>query len=329
MALTDNLVSYWKLDESSGNATDIVGSNTLTNNNTATYSAGKINNGVNLASASSQSLSASDSASLSLTGDFTFSFWVKLASNPSSGQEFNLITKYLPTGNQRSYQVLYSEDSGNYNISLNINADGASASTNVSWLSVNLGTGTWKHIVIKYTASTHTSEAYVNGSSLGTKDSVRTSIFDSTAPFVLGSTNAGGSYLNGSLDEMGIWSRPLTSDEVTELYNSDNGIQYPFSLDVSAPTLSITVTLNAPTLVLENPLSVSAPTLGITATLNAPTLNFIDPISVAPPTLEMTLTMLSPSKIKVGLWATENKNTSTWTEDTKNTSVWIEIDKSN
>ena len=61
MALTDNLVSYWKLDESSGNAADSVGSNTLTNTGTATYAAGKINNGV-VVNGSSQRL---DSAAFS------------------------------------------------------------------------------------------------------------------------------------------------------------------------------------------------------------------------------------------------------------------------
>jgi hypothetical protein len=43
MALTDNLVAYYKLDESSGNAADIVNSITLTNTST-TYGTGKINN---------------------------------------------------------------------------------------------------------------------------------------------------------------------------------------------------------------------------------------------------------------------------------------------
>ena len=38
-ALTDNLVSYWKFDESSGNTTDSVGSNNLTNNNSVGFSA--------------------------------------------------------------------------------------------------------------------------------------------------------------------------------------------------------------------------------------------------------------------------------------------------
>src|SRR3990167_551156 len=44
MALDTNLVAYWKMDESSGDATDSVASHTLTNTN-VTYGTGKINNG--------------------------------------------------------------------------------------------------------------------------------------------------------------------------------------------------------------------------------------------------------------------------------------------
>ena len=45
MAISDNLISYYKFDESSGNASDSVGSNTGTNTG-LTYSAGIINNGI-------------------------------------------------------------------------------------------------------------------------------------------------------------------------------------------------------------------------------------------------------------------------------------------
>ena len=44
MALQDNLLSYWKLDEYTGNASDIAGGKTLTNTS-GTYGSGKINNG--------------------------------------------------------------------------------------------------------------------------------------------------------------------------------------------------------------------------------------------------------------------------------------------
>jgi hypothetical protein len=98
-------------------------------------------------------------------------------------------------------------------------------------------------------------------------------------------------------------------------------------ISVAPPTLSITATLNAPTLTLENPLSVNAPTLSITATLNTPTLTYIDPLTIAPPTLDFTLTMNAPSKIKVGIWETKSKPTSTFTSKSKPTSIWTEQNK--
>ena len=35
------------------------------------------------------------------------------------------------------------------------------------------------------------------------------------------------SYFNGSIDAFNIWQKALTQTEVTELYNSGNGKQYP------------------------------------------------------------------------------------------------------
>jgi hypothetical protein len=43
MALTDNLLAYYKLDESSGNAFDSFAGKTLTNNNTVGFAAALIN----------------------------------------------------------------------------------------------------------------------------------------------------------------------------------------------------------------------------------------------------------------------------------------------
>ena len=46
--------------------------------------------------------------------------------------------------------------------------------------------------------------------------------------FNLGRRPLGNSYYyNGILDEIGVWDRELTSTEVTELYNSGSGKQYP------------------------------------------------------------------------------------------------------
>ena len=107
MALIDNQVSYWKLDESSGNASDSEGSNTLTNSN-VTYQAGKINNGALWNSATDVLQIADGSQSgLDITGDISFSFWVKLTSQPGSGTFQMFIWKYLASGSQRAYQLYY------------------------------------------------------------------------------------------------------------------------------------------------------------------------------------------------------------------------------
>ena len=71
MALTDSLISYWKLDEASGNATDSHGTNTLTDTNTVTSVAGKINTARYFTNANTEFFTLADNASLS-TGDIDF-----------------------------------------------------------------------------------------------------------------------------------------------------------------------------------------------------------------------------------------------------------------
>jgi len=45
--------------------------------------------------------------------------------------------------------------------------------------------------------------------------------------FNIGARNSATQYTNGIIDEVGIWDRVLTSTEITELYNSGVGKQYP------------------------------------------------------------------------------------------------------
>src|SRR3990167_8467417 len=76
MALIDNLIAYWKLEDlvdSTGTITD------LTNNAAVTFTSGKILNAATFASASSQYLSHASTANLQ-TGDiaWTINYWVKL-----------------------------------------------------------------------------------------------------------------------------------------------------------------------------------------------------------------------------------------------------------
>lgn len=234
MALTDSLVSYWKLDESSGNASDSVGSNTLTNNGTIPFVTGKINNGADLENTTPNDYFTSNGASLGITGNISISMWVNFETAPvNNGNPICLVERFSsPTS--KGYQFLYKkedpgaafrlqaeyvDDSGNQTRAMSGNA------------AFDLGTGSWKHLVFTVTVATQVIKAYVNGTeyTLSNEITASSSIGVSTNDFTLGrSTHFADWYFDGILDEVGIWNRVLTSTEVTELYNGGAGLQYPF-----------------------------------------------------------------------------------------------------
>jgi hypothetical protein len=47
-------------------------------------------------------------------------------------------------------------------------------------------------------------------------------IFDGTTAFLIGS-RSGATYMNGRIDEVGVWKKLLSASELTELYNSGAG----------------------------------------------------------------------------------------------------------
>jgi len=50
------------------------------------------------------------------------------------------------------------------------------------------------------------------------------------------------SYWSGLIDEIGIWSRVLTADEITALYNEGTGITYPFGTEEEETATTTTST---------------------------------------------------------------------------------------
>jgi hypothetical protein len=230
MALTDNLVSYWKLDESSGDAADSVGDNDLTNNGTVTYSSGVINNGAALASSSSQNLIVSDPL-IAVNSDVSYSFWVKHTTVPGNGEIQQWMIHEI-NGDNDIYQSLMLQKTVGGIQQIQIYIDGTSAIED--YYNSSIATDTWYHIVLTIDyASGYV--LYINGSSVKTGSAPAYGSGDTlTSRFSLGvcwflDGNNYGRYFNGMMDEVGIWSRVLTSDEVVELYNSGDGLAYPFA----------------------------------------------------------------------------------------------------
>lgn len=212
-SLLTGLVSYYKLDESSGNAADSVGSYTLTNNS-VTYAAAKINNGA-VFNGSSSKFDASSGA-LPASGDFSISFWYY--GNSASGLIFG---DWI--GAKRNIFIYATSNS----IALYRGGGDATQSASPT-TSTTISNNTWTHVV--FTQSGTTGTVYINGTSNATSNLTYTggASTGNTVNFGYYNNGSPSAYINATLDEIGTWNRALTSTEVTSLYNAGTGLQYPF-----------------------------------------------------------------------------------------------------
>ena len=94
----------------------------------------------------------------------------------------------------------------------------------------NLGspsTATWYFLVATYNAGTNTISLSVND---GTADTASHSggAYNGAAQFRIGAIQYPTieSYFDGLIDQVAIWKRVITGSEITQLYNSGNGLAY-------------------------------------------------------------------------------------------------------
>jgi hypothetical protein len=220
MALTDNLISYWKLDEASGDALDAHGSHTLTAANAPPSVAGKINTARSFGNATY--FSKADHADLSVGDiDFTLAAWVKPG---ASGGNHGFLLK--GDGDDLEYNLrCNTSDKFQFRVSSGTGFANLAAATSTNAFSV----GTWYFIVAWHDAAGNTINIQVNN---GTPDSTSYSAgsYDSAGLLYLGGDAPFTEYFDdGVLDEVAFWKRVLTSDERTALYNGGDGLAYPFT----------------------------------------------------------------------------------------------------
>lgn len=258
MALADDLVSWWTLDESSGARADSHGSNTLADNNTVGSATGVISNGGDFEVSSSEYLSITDASQSGLDGHsaMSFSFWINPESLLAGRYSDYVVSKYLTTGNHRAYAVHVRTFDSN-KIYFTASSDGTSASGSFKeWKSNgSVGTGSLYHVVVTCDLATETTEMWINGTSqtvsVNSGTSIGSSFHNGTGDFLISGRSGGLQTFDGIIDEVAVWSRAITSSEVAELYNSGDGItysdlatgtDYPITAAVGAFTLSGTTT---------------------------------------------------------------------------------------
>jgi hypothetical protein len=199
--LTNGLVSYYKMDETSGSTmVDSVGSNNGTISGATINQTGKIGkcysfDGVN------------DNVRINLGSaltNYSISLWGRI-NNTSNNYWF---MSGDGAGGNRFPDIVY--ENGGHKILFRGDDMDSGVRTNTS-----ISTNTWYHVVITSTGTTK--KIYLNGSDDTNTLASRTTVFNAALRF--GERGDGTGDLNGLLDEIGIWNRVLSATEVTKLYN--------------------------------------------------------------------------------------------------------------
>jgi hypothetical protein len=212
--LLNTLIGYWKLDEASGSRADSVGTNTLTDHNSTAGAAGKINNGANFVSASSQFLSHVDNSDLRVTGEFTFSVWVKLTTQLAC----SLVSKQKTSGGSAvDYQISYDTTHGFY-----FGVGTATGFSDVAQVGAPTSNGTWVHLVGWYDSGLAQSCLRLNDTTTFIS-TTSPALLQSVASFLVGSGDTV-AFANALVDEIGFWKRKLNALEITALYNGGAGL---------------------------------------------------------------------------------------------------------
>lgn len=227
MALTDQLVAYYKLDESSGNATDSVGGFTLTNTNTVGYGAALINNGADFgAGNTNKRLQVANDLGTD-GGNISVNIWVKMKAEIASGTQ----VFFLHGGGTSHVNDMVAYDYNGGTRQLTLNRQRQNTSNNTASGGATLGTANFH--MITYTYDGTTAKLYLDGNSTPIASLVTSGSGASAGgdQFFIGHDN--GEWLNTyssiMADECGVWTRDLSTAEISSLYNSGAGFAYPFT----------------------------------------------------------------------------------------------------
>lgn len=223
--LSDGLVGYWKLDETSGDAADASGNgNDLTDVSSTTYTNAKFGNGADIESSNSQYLYAADSSSLSVTSDLTISAWINPESNTASTQ-YDIAGKW-DESNETYLLAQYGDEIRFY-------LD--SSSNYVETSSANLSTGTWYHVTASYEAGSQTAKIFVNGieETTTTTGTIPSSLGDDAGRFHIGAEDSSNStnvtfQVGGNTDDG-------TEENDTTWYDTYGNSNTHFVADLTTP----------------------------------------------------------------------------------------------
>lgn len=214
-ALSNGLVGYWKMDESSWtndcSTTSVTDSSGNSNNGKACPAstgptggaAGKFGNGGLIDNSNDYvSIPALSSSPLNITGDVTISVWVNPTAVSGTQEIVQRVSGYglkMVGGQFTGY--IWGGLEGHYS-------------------TTTATAGNWYHVVMTYASNKH--YVYVNGVQENSQtDTVN--LGSNSNDVEMGRSYSAASYFNGKIDETRIYNRALSPREVRDLYNWSAG----------------------------------------------------------------------------------------------------------
>lgn len=207
------LQSYWRLNEPSGSFADSKGAiagtanGTITRNVTGVLSPADTNGAADLDGTSGY-ITFGDNYDFAGVLPFTALGWVNLDTLPAAASQEAIIGKESATGGWWVYVI----DTSGLRVR-RTDSGGAFDQLNDVGL---VSTGTWHQVGMTYDGSTI--RAYVDGAEVGNVASTR-SLAGNANNLALGrQANGTAGWIDGKVDEWGIWNRALAADELAAFY---------------------------------------------------------------------------------------------------------------
>jgi len=236
-----NPVSMYYLDGTSGDVIDAVGNYDGTNSGATRGVTGKIDNAFELeAVANTNGDFVYNDSNLGISGfPYTFNAWIKTSSSQVAEPSIVSFSK-SGTGNPFSTIGFLS----NTKIAITTRDDGGTISRYTS--SIDGNNGSWIMVTGVFTSSSH-QELWVNGENIGNSTTSLGSV--TLDQFYIGANGNDGDsdittsnwVFNGTIDEVGVWNKALSKDEIKAIYN-----QTAPNYVLGSEEGLISVTLNSP-----------------------------------------------------------------------------------
>ncbi len=171
---------------------------------------------------------------------YTYSIWTNMTFLPAVGN----ILLDAPNSDSIGYKIWINKTISDTGAGSNVTCLNHTATTDVNEYVcgvINLEQGVWNHIVVTYDITGQNATIYVNGAA------DNSSYMGSMVNWTAGNSYHGldqSSHWEGIIDEIGLWKRALTGDEIATLYNGGSGLPFAGSaatVDLISPTNTSTV----------------------------------------------------------------------------------------